>query len=47
MKFEKNVEKLETFRIEVEKLKSKKNNEKFFFLITESIFYFYLFHFFV
>ena len=31
MKFEKNVEKLETFRIEVEKLKSKKNNEKFFF----------------
>ena len=31
MKFEKNVEKLETFRIEVEKLKSKENNEKIFF----------------
>ena len=31
MKFEKNVEKLEAFGIEVEKLKSKENNEKFLF----------------
>ena len=46
MKFEKNVEKLETFRIEVEKLKVRRIMKNFF-LITESIFYFYLFHFFV